>query len=397
MALKGTLRDFGLSDIFQLIGLQKKTGTLHLEDHGRKVVVSFVEGKVVRAEALSVKTREKERVGEILIKSGHVDQEQLDSALAEQRRTMKKLGVILVERKLLTPQIFTQVFAFQVRETLLRIFQWGTGNYHFESTRVSWDQEFVSPLSAEYILMEAARIIDEWPAVRRKIPTGEAVFARTPGAEERVARVEPGKDEEDPFAEAGAQAYQDDKVPLSPAQARVFDHVDGLRTVEDLAYRTLLGEFEVCRALIELAAKGLVRPTRLPTTLARAEEAPVGKKKARPRLLTLVATLAGAAVFLAGLFYLSSLAGMGMLTTTRLTGDKARAFRAVVGKAQRDRLSFTLDVARLEQGSYPADLIDLAQGGYLSANDLSYPYGEPYIVRPNPVPSGHPEVTGSPE
>ena len=30
MALKGTLRDFGLADIFQLIGIQRKTGLLVL-------------------------------------------------------------------------------------------------------------------------------------------------------------------------------------------------------------------------------------------------------------------------------------------------------------------------------------------------------------------------------
>ncbi len=397
MALKGTLRDFGLSDIFQLIGLQKKTGILHLEDRGRKVVISFVDGKVVRAEVLSAKTREKERVGEILVKSRLVNQEQLDSALAEQQRTMKKLGVILVERRLITPSLFTQVFAFQVRETLLRIFQWGSGNYHFETAKVTWDQEFVSPLSAEFILMEAARIIDELPAVRRKIPSGEAIFARVPGAEERVLRPVPGKDEDDFLGEAEPKAHQGDKIPLNSAQARVFDAVDGLSTVEEMAYHTLLGEFEVCRALIALNAQGLVRPTRLPTSVARVEEPSAGKKLIRPRLLMLAATLLAAAVFLSGLFFLSSRAGVGVLSTSRLTGDKAHAFRAVVGKAQRDRLSFALEVARLEMGSYPASLGDLATGGYLSPSDLSYPYGDPYPSRSNPVPAGPPEVMGKAE
>ena len=31
MALEGTLKDFALPDIFQLIGLQKKTGMLYLK------------------------------------------------------------------------------------------------------------------------------------------------------------------------------------------------------------------------------------------------------------------------------------------------------------------------------------------------------------------------------
>ena len=32
MALEGTIRDFGLPDIFQLIGLQRKTGILTLKN-----------------------------------------------------------------------------------------------------------------------------------------------------------------------------------------------------------------------------------------------------------------------------------------------------------------------------------------------------------------------------
>ena len=36
MALQGTIQDFGLADIFQLIGIQRKTGTLVL-DNGERV------------------------------------------------------------------------------------------------------------------------------------------------------------------------------------------------------------------------------------------------------------------------------------------------------------------------------------------------------------------------
>ena len=41
MALEGTIRDFGLPDIFQLIGLQRKTGVLTLKNEKDKVTVTF--------------------------------------------------------------------------------------------------------------------------------------------------------------------------------------------------------------------------------------------------------------------------------------------------------------------------------------------------------------------
>ena len=36
MALKGTLKDFSLADIFQLIGIQRKTGVLTLKNDEHK-------------------------------------------------------------------------------------------------------------------------------------------------------------------------------------------------------------------------------------------------------------------------------------------------------------------------------------------------------------------------
>ena len=53
MALKGTLKDFGIADILQLIGQQGKTGTLHLKAKDQEVDISFSEGAIVRAEPKS--------------------------------------------------------------------------------------------------------------------------------------------------------------------------------------------------------------------------------------------------------------------------------------------------------------------------------------------------------
>ena len=50
MALKGTLKDFGIADILQLIGQQQKTGVLVLTQKQDTVAVTFREGNIVRAE-----------------------------------------------------------------------------------------------------------------------------------------------------------------------------------------------------------------------------------------------------------------------------------------------------------------------------------------------------------
>ena len=41
MALEGPIKDFGLPDIFQLIGLQRKTVVLTLKNETEQVTVAF--------------------------------------------------------------------------------------------------------------------------------------------------------------------------------------------------------------------------------------------------------------------------------------------------------------------------------------------------------------------
>ena len=63
MALEGSIKDFSLADIFQLIGIQRKTGVLTLRNEDEEVKVSFLNGLVVNADSKS--KRLDDRLGEI--------------------------------------------------------------------------------------------------------------------------------------------------------------------------------------------------------------------------------------------------------------------------------------------------------------------------------------------
>src|SRR5450432_2262849 len=93
MALEGTLKDFSLADIFQLIGLQRKTGVLTLRGPEDTVSVTFLDGKVVGADSLNRKLET--RLGHVLIRSGTLTNEQLSRALEIQKETLQRLGFIL--------------------------------------------------------------------------------------------------------------------------------------------------------------------------------------------------------------------------------------------------------------------------------------------------------------
>ncbi len=386
MALKGTLKDFGLSDIFQLIAHQRKTGVLHLGDRGKDVAVTFDQGKVVGAEPRTDKTREKEKVGEILVKSGILDSEQLARALEVQNHTMKKLGIVLSEQKLITPELFGEVLSFQVRETLFKVFQWTSGHYRFETGKVSYDHQFVTPLSAEFILMEAARIIDEWPMVKKKIPSMEGIFAQIPGASDKIIRKSQieGQDEDDIdidiFGESDSpRAFDEDAIVLSVAQEKVFDRIDGKRTAGELSYQVLMGDFEVSKTLVELMGFELIKPISVPTATPKEETAKERVERGR-NVFVMAATLVALGAILMLSFYALGLTGTRFLAFSQVTWEKADTVRRSVATVQKKRLELAMEVYRMEKGSYPNVMDDLFRGEFILFSDITYPYARPFRI-----------------
>src|SRR5574340_1273325 len=152
MALQGTLKDFGIAEILQLIGQQAKSGVLHLRSRDDEIHVGIADGNVVRAEAAGRKARE--RLGSMLVRAELITREQLDRALDEQKRSLRRLGDILVELELVSSARLREMTALQTTETVYQLFRWKSGTYAFEPGEVEWDRETVSPLRAESVLME---------------------------------------------------------------------------------------------------------------------------------------------------------------------------------------------------------------------------------------------------
>ena len=85
MALEGSIRDFGLTDIFQLIAFQKKSGLLELTSDLDNIGIYFHDGQIVRVKAL--KKDESILLGQLLVRSGRITAEQLRKAREIQRET----------------------------------------------------------------------------------------------------------------------------------------------------------------------------------------------------------------------------------------------------------------------------------------------------------------------
>jgi len=255
MALEGTIKDFGLPDIFQLIGLQRKTGTLTLDSGRETITVVFENGMVVGADS-SFKRLE-DRLGYVLVKQGKLAKERLEEVLQIQKQTLQRLGHVLASYDYITRKDLKEALTVQVSQLVFRVFRWREGQYQFEpADAVDWDRDNFVPMSADFILMEGIRMVDEWPIIEKKIPSMEVVFK--PVVDASNVEVTSGGDADFSGAPADPRKATSNRIRLTPDEERILRKVDGLRTVQSIIDTTGAPEFDVCRTLFDLLNRNLI-------------------------------------------------------------------------------------------------------------------------------------------
>jgi hypothetical protein len=174
MSLVGRLEDLALPDIFQIISLSKKTGTLVVRSRKGMGMVVFKSGQVIQAASDGIR----DSLGNILVSQGMLTEPSLAQALARQKKEADTpLGMILVEMGLVPSETLQSVVRKQIEEIVYDLLAWEEGFFNFElgeiapKDKIEIDtQEFLlkSGISAEYLLMEGTRILDERRHENRK-------------------------------------------------------------------------------------------------------------------------------------------------------------------------------------------------------------------------------------
>ncbi len=267
MALAGTLKDFGLPDIVQLIGLQRKTGILHLNTEGETVQVIFEGGNIVAAE--SSLSRPSDRIGNALVTQGAITQEQLNDALALQKQTMQRLGHVLLSEGMASEETLRKAVEAQLFQVVFRLFRWREGAYNFESQNtVDYERTGAVSLGADFVLMEGIRMVDEWPIIERRIPTMAAVFRRVVDTSQIQSK--PVEDDGlDGLLSGLGTMSGSSKLALSGDELLVFNAVDGRKTCQQIVEATPLHDFAVCRTLLDLMDRDLVALTEVKGSVSR--------------------------------------------------------------------------------------------------------------------------------
>jgi hypothetical protein len=202
-------------------------------------------------------------------------------------------------------------------------------------------------------------MVDEWSEIEKKIFSPHLVFKKTLGLEEKsVAALSP-------------QSYLKEK--LNSEQELIYNLVDGIRTVQEIIDRSLLGKFNSSEILVDLSEMGLIEMggVRTPSFI---------KKVSMVNFSEALAFVYYGA-FLVFIFFLLIYFKPNFLHhfwDSKIERVDIEIPMHLVHKTQLDRIKNALEIYYLERGQYPPHLEELISAKLLQKSDLFYRKGVSY-------------------
>jgi hypothetical protein len=353
VALRGNLQDFGIAEVFQLIGQQGKTGLLEIEVESQRVRLAFDGGRVVWASPLG--TREHSELGARVVRCGLLTPERLTALFRDCEASARVLPVLLVESGAVAAADLEQIRDLLTQDTIFQVLGWKTGSFHFSAQAVKHNLAPERMLGAEQILMDGLRMVDEWQTFAGVLPDDKVVF-RSAGSFEEYRHQ--------------ATAVGQHRIALAERVFRLIDGRVSARRVIDLARLT---HFDGTRVLSDLFGAGLIEPVHpIRSRLRRASGA--------------VEVGAHVRWWLGAVIPLMVLAGVVSLGVARPTWQPPPAGLVIPGSPyqrihdlfETRRLLHAIEAQRYITGQWPRDLAERDETGKLGRPMLAPDSGRPY-------------------
>jgi hypothetical protein len=355
-ALRGNLRDFGIGEVFQLIGQQRKTGILEVEGTAEKIRMGFLEGAV--AWAAPVGPHDDAALGDMLVRVGLLTPErlvELEQQLEEGQETLKRL---LTQQGDLDGQEIEAIGGLVTSETIFTLLRLNQGSFHFTAERIPREGASSKLLPAEQILMDGLRMVDEWRAMDDAVLRDATVF-------ERVDRFEI-------FREMSAESSPEELVLAE----KLFLLIDGRLTVRRIIDLSRIGTFEGSRILSRLRETGVIEPIDA-EVLATTHQRRRPRESAPTRVgLRLAATVLPFA-FLLLMAWLAPGRGGSVAADRPNSLDRDPQRHAEIAFETR-RLRNLAEAYRFATGDWPRGLEDIAAQGWLPSGALAANDEHPY-------------------
>ena len=229
MSVSGSLATMLLGDLLQWCGNNLMTGTITLRRGPIEKKLFFKKGRLFS----STSSSPRETLGQYLIRSGYLTEEELFKALIEQDRTDRRLGQILLSTKAITEEVLEELLRLKTEEAIYDCFLWEDGEFIFEDDVLPDSISVFLPLEVTGVILEGARRSDEWRRIHEVFPSRLSTF--------------------DVDRAAVAKA-----TDLSEEDQRVIELIERGKNLAEISLELHAVEFYAASRLLELHARKLV-------------------------------------------------------------------------------------------------------------------------------------------
>ena len=347
-ALSGSLREFHLSEIVQLLSGQRKTGCLTLTSEKDQVHLYFEEGRLCSVRPPGLTDRDPLML--FLRRTRWLSEEQLRGVESLHAESGRDLVDILLNGRYMDGEDLTTVYERMAIDLLFRLLSWEDAQYSFAPGPPP-DSTLKIAFTTEAMLMESVRRVDEHRRYLRELPEAHEI----PGLRELP----------DPDAE------------LTEEEKEIFALVDGNRTVAEIVANAPLCDFEALEGLstlfenkwLEVVGSREVGGTRIERKVE------TGAPKRKPMEWVFVGSIAVGLVAL-------------VVTTTpmrfRPPTEVGHPGSDPHERARMADIRAAIAVYRHENGHFPSELSQLVKAEWMRAEQLRFPgYELRYVVLPD--------------
>jgi hypothetical protein len=179
-AIEGDLPNVGLPQALEAVASQGKSGILTVQGTEDIVAVSFLEGRVVSADALNETVEDV--LGAVLEEQGLVSAMDFEAVSRDHEGgSAGSLGDLLVSRGLISREELLRALRIQTCKVMFKILGWsGIEQLTFYGgDEISYEEGF-EPLSVEEILLRSIGKVEGPGGLEGPVPEGNAVYRKVP-------------------------------------------------------------------------------------------------------------------------------------------------------------------------------------------------------------------------
>jgi hypothetical protein len=232
MALKGNLRDFSTTQLFNLINLARKTGTLTIEDRDSKISLLFKEGKLIHANV----NGQDDRLATTLLKAGKITEDQARTVYSSgDIKNDKELGLRLINSGFVTQDDIVQTVRKRTLDMVYKLFNWVEGAFRFDPALPSIEERVVIPIDLESVIMEGSRHVKESERLQEELPDLEMALRFTDRPDARMRTIN-----------------------LTVEEWRAVSFINPRNSIRQIAQSNNMSEFQIRRIVYGLLQAGLV-------------------------------------------------------------------------------------------------------------------------------------------